>query len=303
MKKILTIVFLFLFSNASYANDAKINEFTKWLLDNGHTQYVKEGDICKEYKKYSKEWYDSRCEEFPKGKMGIISNLDINFYKYNEIPEFSKPNKDTALYYLYRGQKVARGNSRAGSTKSDNPYKFEISLRADDDKTLKKVRKAMNKTSMLSYLLYEDGKITIDEITPLDRFGILYENYTVHTSASVGKSLVSYVTGHAICEGYISSIDHKLNDWELLENTLFYDQKLIDLMNMAAGHHQYADKNIKTDGLYPTNSNKNTIAFHMKDGVFKNSKKSKSKYQYTNCLLYTSPSPRDKRQSRMPSSA
>ena len=135
MKKIIIILFLFLFSNTSYANDAKINEFTKWLLDNGHTQYVKEGDICKEYKKYSKEWYDSRCEEFPKGKMGIISNLDINFYKYNEIPEFSKPNKDTALYYLYRGQKVARGNSRAGSTKSDNPYKFEISLRSDDDKT------------------------------------------------------------------------------------------------------------------------------------------------------------------------
>ena len=53
---------------------------------------------------------------------------------------------------------------------------------------------------------------------------------------------------------------------------------------MAAGHHQYADSNIKTDGLYPTNSNKNTIAFHMKDGVFKNSKKSKSKYQYTNLL-------------------
>ena len=284
MKKLFIILLTLFFSFSAQANDAKINEFTKWLLDNGHTQYVKESDICKEYKKYSKEWYDSRCEEFPKGKMGIISNLDINFYKYNEIPEFSKPNKDTALYYLYRGQKVARGNSRAGSTKSDNPYKFEISLRSDDDKTLKKVRKAMNKTSMLSYLLYEDGKITIDEITPLDRFGILYENYTVHTSASVGKSLVSYVTGHAICEGYISSIDHKLNDWELLENTLFYDQKLIDLMNMAAGHHQYADKNIKTGGLYPTNSNKNTIAFHMKDGVFKNSKKSKSKYQYTNLL-------------------
>ena len=28
-----------------------------------------------------------------------------------------------------------------------------------------------------------------------------------------------------------------------------------------------------------------------------------SRYQYQNCLLYTSPSPRDKRQSRMPSSA
>jgi len=284
MKKIIFILCLVFLSTNVFANDARINEFTDWLFKNGHTQYVKEVDICKEYKKYSKEWYDSRCEAYPKGKMEIISNLDINFYKYNEIPEGSKPNRDTALYYLYRGQEVESVNDRAGSTKSDNPYKFEISLRAEDDKTLKKVRKAMNKTSMLSYLLYEDGKITIDEITPKDRFGILYDNNTVHTSASVGKSLVSYVTGHAICEGYISSIDHKLNDWELLENTLFYDQKLIDLLNMAAGHHQYADYNIKTGGLYPTNSNKNTIAFHMKDGVFKDSKKSNSKYQYTNLL-------------------
>jgi hypothetical protein len=284
VKKIIFILSLVFLSTNVFANDARINEFTDWLFKNGHTQYVKEVDICKEYKKYSKEWYDSRCEAYPKGKMEIISNLDINFYKYNEIPEGSKPNRDTALYYLYRGQEVESVNDRAGSTKSDNPYKFEISLRAEDDKTLKKVRKAMNKTSMLSYLLYEDGKITIDEITPKDRFGILYDNNTVHTSASVGKSLVSYVTGHAICEGYISSIDHQLNDWELLENTLFYDQKLIDLLNMAAGHHQYADYNIKTGGLYPTNSNKNTIAFHMKDGVFKDSKKSNSKYQYTNLL-------------------
>ena len=298
MKKILIILFLFLFSNTSYANDAKIDEFNNWLFDNGHTQYfnIEQKAGCKkliqkyglkepkvglfdEPKVKTNEWFWLECHKFQG-----TSNLKIKFYKYNEIPEFSKPNKDTALYYLYRGQEVANDTSRAGSTKSDNPYKFKISLRSDDDKTLKKVRKAMNKTSMLSYLLYEDGKITIDEITPLDRFGILYDNNTVHTSASVGKSFVSYVTGHAICEGYISSIDHKLNDWELLENTLFYDQKLIDLLNMAAGHHQYADSNIKTGGLYPTNSNKNTIAFHMKDGVFKNSKKSKSKYQYTNLL-------------------
>ena len=49
MKKILTILFLFLFSNASYANDSKINEFNKWLLDNGHTQYlnIEQKEGCK----------------------------------------------------------------------------------------------------------------------------------------------------------------------------------------------------------------------------------------------------------------
>ena len=307
MKKIFFIfTILVALSLNAYANDSKLNKFVNWLEDNNHTQYLeinKNYEDCKSCTRWSA---GPNCfEEIGKPKKQCVldgdqsygeggykwakikkykTNLNIKFYKYNEIPEFSKPNKDTALYYLYRGQEAASDNSRVGSTKSNNPYEFEISLRIDDDKTLKKVRKAMNKTSMLSYLLYEDGKITIDEITPLDRFGILYDNNTQHTSASVGKSLVSYVTGHAICEGYISGIDHKLNDWELLENTLFYDQNLINLLNMAAGHHKYADHNIKTGGLYPTNSNKNTIAFHMKDGVFENSKKSKSKYQYTNLL-------------------
>ena len=106
---------------------------------------------------------------------------------------------------------------------------------------------------------------------------------TQFTSASVGKSLVSYVTGHAICKGYINGVDHRLNDWPLLENTLFYDQKLINLLNMATGHQKYADFNLKTD-KYHKNANSNTVEFHLKKGVFKNSKKAKSKYQYTNFL-------------------
>ena len=72
------------------------------------------------------------------------------------------------------------------------PHKFKTELR--DDKIQKYVNKQMQKTALLSYLLYEDGKITIDEISPKDRFGILYNNNTQFTSASVGKSLVSYVS-------------------------------------------------------------------------------------------------------------
>ena len=55
MKKTLVLLTLslFIFGN-SYANDSRINEFVDWLYKNGHSQYVKEVDICKEYKKYSK---------------------------------------------------------------------------------------------------------------------------------------------------------------------------------------------------------------------------------------------------------
>jgi hypothetical protein len=60
MKKIIIILFLFLFSNTSYANDSRINEFTKWLLDNGHTQYLKKNecsgcDFGTNSKKHSKD--------------------------------------------------------------------------------------------------------------------------------------------------------------------------------------------------------------------------------------------------------
>ncbi len=45
----------------------------------------------------------------------------------------------------------------------------------------------------------------------------------------MGKSLVSYVTGHAICEGYIDSVNVKLNDWPLIKDTLYEDSILLDL--------------------------------------------------------------------------
>ncbi|MDA8691188.1 hypothetical protein N9L88_02750 [Candidatus Pelagibacter bacterium] len=284
MKKILFIIFLQFFCiNHLYANDNFLDEFNEWLTKNGHYDYLNDPNaivpkVCKEEKRFSNLWYYNKCDEIKSG-----NNLDINFFKSSEIPWGTKPNKDTLLYYLFRYLEIENEFDRAGSKGSKNPYKFEISLRADDDKTLKKVRKAMTKTSMLSYLLYEDGKITIDEISPKDRFGIMYKDFTQYTSASVGKSLVSYVTGHAICKGYINGIDHRLNDWPLLENTLFYDQKLINLLNMATGHQKYADFNLKTD-KYHKNANSNTVEFHLKKGVFKNSKKAKSKYQYTNFL-------------------
>ena len=69
-----------------------------------------------------------------------------------------------------------------------------------------------------------------------------------YLSNSVGKSLVSYVTGHAICEGYIESVDVVLDDWSVLDGTLYEGQKLIDLLNMNAGDHKYIGmRNFSTD--------------------------------------------------------
>ena len=302
MKKIfLTLILSFILSVNVNANNEDLNKFVEWLADNNHTQYIEVNKNYEECKNCTTWDAGPRCfEEVGKPKKQCVldgdqsygedgfkwadhkkykTNLNIKPYKESEIPWGTKPNKDTILYYLYTY--LDEGYSRAGSKGTNNPYKFETQLR--DDKISKYIKKQMQKTALLSYLLYEDGKITIDEISPKDRFGILYDNNTQFTSMSVGKSLVSYVTGHAICKGYIDSVETKLNDWPLLKNTLFYDQELINLLNMAAGHHKYADKDLKTN-LYKKNANANTVEFHLQKGVFKNSKKAKNKYQYTNFI-------------------
>ena len=112
-----------------------------------------------------------------------------------------------------------------------NYYKFESNIKKDKD--VLDEFKNNDTTGIISYLLFEDNKIVIDEVDMPPKIinGMLPSN-------SVGKSLVSYVTGHAICKGYISNVDEIL-DWDLLDNTLYEDQVLIDILNMTAGDQKY----------------------------------------------------------------
>ena len=87
---------------------------------------------------------------------------------------------------------------------SSNPYEFEFDLRED-----KKVDKELKKSAMMSYLLFENGKITVDKKSPQDRFGILLNEDAKLFSSSVGKTMVSYVLGNAVCEGYIDGVNLK----------------------------------------------------------------------------------------------
>ena len=106
-----------------------------------------------------------------------------------------------------------------------------------------------------------------------------YNNETKFRSNSVGKSMVGLLAGHAICAGYIDSIDSKLNDWPLIEKTLYHDQKLIDLLNMNAGDHKYVTDVAMWDGT--SNDDENLVTYmHMIEGK----KKSKPKYNYHGLL-------------------
>ena len=67
------------------------------------------------------------------------------------------------------------------------------------------------------------------EFVTKEKFLGMFKNDTKYHSQSNGKSIATYIMGHAICKQYIDSVDVQLNDWPVLENTLYYDAKLIDL--------------------------------------------------------------------------
>ena len=126
---------------------------------------------------------------------------------------------------------------------SNSFLKFNSDLIKDKD-VIREI-KNKDKTRLISYLLYENNQIIIDEH---DIPSYIKNNKGLLPSHSMGKSLVSYVTGYAICEGYIDNVDIVLNDWPVLKGTLYEGQKLIDLLNMRAGDQEIiGEKKYKSD--------------------------------------------------------
>ena len=167
---------------------------------------------------------------------------------------------------------------------SENHYKFQSNLRKDKD-VLKEFKNS-KKTGIISYLLFEDGKIVIDESDiPISVQGDKIIDGLL-PSHSMGKSLVSYVTGHAICNDYIDSVNVKLNDWPLIKNTLYEDSILLDLLNMKAGDQKWIGERRKNGSdnriKGPKNENVNVIGLMKVMSVYlRGSEKSKLIYNYS----------------------
>lgn len=196
-------------------------------------------------------------------------------YPYNssEIPEDAVPNEKILKHYLKKYiSSRTRKDWKIKVKATDNYKELNFKLASDDY-----VKKQMNETAMLSYLMYENGNVIIDEIN--EKYEKNFKNKTLYVSNSVGKSLVSYVTGHAICKGYISGINQPI-DWDVLENTLYEGQPIINLLNMASGDHFYVDT---MSGLINSKRWVNNVSIKsvMKKEL-KNSKKGRLKYNYSN---------------------
>ena len=112
--------------------------------------------------------------------------------------------------------------------KKNETYEFEFDLQNND--LSKRVDEAISdkKTGLVSYILFENNKILVDQ----NRKSKYRGPYPSH---SIGKSLVSLVTGYALCGGYINHTVFDRIDYPTVADTLYENQKLINLLNMQAG--------------------------------------------------------------------
>ena len=232
-------------------------------------------DVCKSEKKYSQIWYYNNCDK-PQGEKNTPWKGYENLTS-SEIPQDANPDYKILKHYLKKYINESKEVKNKITIKKSKNYKeFDFNLKQDEN-----VIKAFSDTALLSYLMYVDGQIVIDEITPKDRFGKIFKNNTLYVSNSAGKSIMSYVYGHAVCRGYVNGIYQTMN-WDVLENTLYENQPIINILNMASGTQLHI--NTKGGGTF-YNSKKWANRWSINDLAkeeLKNTKPGINKYHYAN---------------------
>lgn len=170
----------------------------------------------------------------------------VKTYSTWDIPQYVNPNPNLATlrHYLRKQLNDRFGFNLIRTSPAEKPS--ELQFRATSNRYL---TAQMNHTSLLSYLFYRDGAVVHDELSPKARFGDIVDDKTGLRSNSIGKSMTSYLLGHAICQGYIDGVESRVNDWPLVAGTVYENQRLIDLVNMRAGDQKVVSD---TTGLIPS---------------------------------------------------
>ena len=163
----------------------------------------------------------NNLEIFPGHKWEIPNNIDHQVsdatleHYYKMVT--SLPSRNPRKFYVVNG--------------SENPFLFNQRL-----ETHKKIEDELKPKTIFSFIYFDGENIVYDDVAPKDRFeNLTFTEESYFPSHSMGKSITSYILGHAICEGYIGSISEEITDWPLMENTLYFGQPLINLLNMTAG--------------------------------------------------------------------
>lgn len=185
---------------------------------------------------FAANWNKKNVKTFT-NEFGEVFEYENYYFELPEKPQ-PKPNDATLRTYLKRYINEPTTFFGFEVTPSAQPSNFAKELRTEPY-----IIEQLEKTSLLSYLLYEDGKIVVDGLSPTERFGNQVSNSTPLPSRSLGKTFTSYLLGHAICSGFIDGVDKVIDDWPRVANTLYHNQKLLDLINMRAGDQKIAYQN------------------------------------------------------------
>ena len=162
--------------------------------------------------------------------MSIIIYLILSFFMMFGVTSAHHANEKYCFDCMHK--------YKIGDNKNDT-YEFDINLQNNNLSKIVDEQLKDKKTGLVSYILFENDKILVDQ----NRKSKYRRGY--YPSHSVGKSLVSLVTGYAICDSYINHTVFDRIDYPTVADTLYENQKLINLLNMQAG-----DDAIIGDRLY-----------------------------------------------------
>ena len=168
--------------------------------------------------------------------------ITTNVNSDNEMPEKARPDDKTISLYEYKKKLFINNRRDQGRLYTIKPKGNAKVFNYEKNILSSKLESQLTKGFLLSYLFYDKGVIKYDGKAKDGRFQENITNKTLFYTHSTGKSIISYIVGHAICGGYISSIDEVI-DWPLMKNTLYQGQSLRNLLNMSAGDKHVVDKN------------------------------------------------------------
>lgn len=160
---------------------------------------------------------------------------------YQELPQNVRPNDATISHYEERKAEMLSRRDQYGNLYIIKPKGNSVDFFVDENKPSEILEKELSEGYILSYLYYENGRVKYNGKAKNGRFKNDITDETIFFSHSTGKSITSYIVGHAICEGYIGSIDEKI-EWPMMSRTLYEGQPLRNLLNMNAGDGHTVDQ-------------------------------------------------------------
>jgi len=151
-----------------------------------------------------------------------------------ELPEHIVPNDATISLYQEKRLQLISIRRRWGRLYKIPPKGNAESFTTTTTPLSAAVERELSSGYLFSYLFYDNGELKYNGKASAGRFSRDIDDEMLFYSHSTGKSITSYIIGHAICDGYISSADEPL-DWPLMSKTLYQGQPLRNLLNMNAG--------------------------------------------------------------------